>query len=339
MALCLSYQCLCLAQQTCQGIQCDFKRGGQYINYTKQFIFVVGSTQTGKSSLINTMAGQAVCRVGDGSYQSTTDEMEIKDAVTVNVNGLLLALQDTIGTEDTTERYDNQKIKELQEFQMMKEESNKCKFIITQSLAFPQVIKKTIAELEGQYGPQIRNSVIVVLTKENLVPKSQKNKRIESAIMECQDLEVQCIIVKTDWAEEQLNMYERQLQNSNIALALSKVQPFSAEIQQERLQMILAEAKEAQKNGPTQNVNCRRTEMSFFEYVEDALVPKLLPIILIVLFKDYEEFQQFLIREFLQTDKYIVCDKVPAYPIEYYLKLVKEKYIKKVKDSIFKRVS
>ncbi|TNV72365.1 hypothetical protein FGO68_gene10359 [Halteria grandinella] len=216
----------------------------------------MGETQTGKSSLINTMYGQSVCQVGDGGLESTTDESQLQDAIMVDQVGL--ALKDSIGINDTRGKYSNDHILKNTAAQMIKADSDQCKFILTHNLNYSPNIKANVALLQSIYGPEVTESMVGVLTMHNLVPQCDKKIRLEKALQICREIGITCIEAKTNWTDSTLTQSESFSQNWDIKWAIDSVKPYSSLSLQGHQQMLEQDAIKLLQSGPKREVNCRK---------------------------------------------------------------------------------
>eukprot|EP00347_Sterkiella_histriomuscorum_P018226 403346313 len=245
-------------------------------NKCQYYLITYGSSGAGKSSSINTIAGEERVQVGDGRGYSTTKQIR---SVNIQLPDCELNIQDSIGLNDNKHKLSNEKISELTIDFMLKADLDNARFALFHSLANDNSdIKHSLFELESVFGKEIRNSTIVLLTKGNMAG-GFFDMRLQARAEECeQDLGLKWMLFDTEYLNEKFTDKQRKEQNNKLIEQLSKLKPYKPQKLVQIFEQLMSKAIIAQSKGPTKQVCYDKKLKSedgvkdFIEYIKNIIV-------------------------------------------------------------------
>eukprot|EP00485_Elphidium_margaritaceum_P014939 CAMPEP_0202726058 /NCGR_PEP_ID=MMETSP1385-20130828/184418_1 /ASSEMBLY_ACC=CAM_ASM_000861 /TAXON_ID=933848 /ORGANISM="Elphidium margaritaceum" /LENGTH=368 /DNA_ID=CAMNT_0049392271 /DNA_START=34 /DNA_END=1140 /DNA_ORIENTATION=+ len=145
------------------------------------FCLLTGESQTGKSTLVNCIAGKIVAPIGNGNGYSVTQNTAVYDT------SHQMQLMDSPGGLDTNLRTDDEIQREI-EYAITKKSSKTCidAILLTESLTCDTMqIQRNLQRLQTRFGAQVLQSIIVLGTKPSLSKLMFGDNRISAVSTQC----------------------------------------------------------------------------------------------------------------------------------------------------------
>jgi GTP-binding protein EngB required for normal cell division len=187
---------------------------------------IVGPSHTGKSSLINTIAGVNLARIGNGDGTSVTSDSDSYD-INSSVLNSSICLIDVPGFLDSRLSLSDEEIMNIIRLKATESLGSGRQLkgiIITESLSSDlNHVLKTLEKLFNVCGNPVRSSIIVVATKSDFLPMG--SKKLDSIISICRDRNIRCI----KWSNRlnALSDQDKLVQINDFKTALNSVTTFS----------------------------------------------------------------------------------------------------------------
>jgi GTP-binding protein EngB required for normal cell division len=212
-------------------------QGNDYEDHIGSFI-ILGYSQSGKSSTINTIAGKIIAEQGNNRGVSVTTKSDLY-SIKSNYLGCSIDLIDTPGFNDSNLSMTDKSIENVISLQLIESLRNNSVFkgfILTESLTADTIqILPNLLRLSKVIGEQVNNSIVILVTKCDCIEDYQeKFECIESL---CKQKEI-CLV---KWSNKKnLSPEVRVNQIIKLKEALNEIKPYTSDYM-ERLKQEIEE--------------------------------------------------------------------------------------------------
>jgi len=198
---------------------------------TSTMLFVWGPSQSGKSTFINVLKGSDTAATGLDDGESVTVNMNAFEVENPNLlEGKKVVLIDAQGLGDSKLQATDDEISDrITCFALEKIQGNHLRSILVfESLANDTMkLRDTLRKLENAFGPRAKQSVLVLITKSDLITRDRFERRLPTVEEECNRHQLKYMLWNNkvnDLARISGARLDQQIQQLNAKL--QQIQPF-----------------------------------------------------------------------------------------------------------------
>ena len=238
---------------------------------------VLGPSQFGKSSFINLLSGFYSLQVGTGDGISTTlevQEVKAPDRFNLFPEGAEVRFLDVPGYGDSDIRLMDEQISESIKYRLVGMDSRKLDVLfVFQSIAESTMsLRSTFVHAEEMFGPSILQSIIVVLTKGDLVAPAMLEKRIRIVDNICRPKHIPYITWADNSTDSIIDEEQLKKQLADLKAALTLLKSYEMTEMQAYEGKVEQSAREMRLNDPSniirQEVNVTYAEIITYNETE-----------------------------------------------------------------------